>query len=78
MVSMKEPVRLSGVLKGEGHEANCTVSALKVTMPGGAVSAYTRHTVTRVETALPDGRYELIVNGQKIFLRHDGGKWISW
>lgn len=78
MVSMRKPVRFSGVLRGEGHEANCAVSALKVTMPGGAASAYTQFTVNRVESALPDGRYKLTVNGQKILLRHHGGKWISW
>ena len=35
MSSTKETFKLSGVLRGQGQEATCTIQVIKVTVPGG-------------------------------------------
>jgi hypothetical protein len=77
MQSTKERVSFAGILRGEGHEEPCTVSALKVTLPGDGVSAYARYSVSNVSQPLPEGEYQLSVNGRSFALRHRGGKWLS-
>jgi|HubBroStandDraft_5_1064220.scaffolds.fasta_scaffold313616_2 hypothetical protein len=74
--SKREPATLSGVIVGQGEQASCTVSAIKVTGPGGVV-AYARHKVERVSKALPAGDYQLTVNGETTHIRYDGEHWLS-
>lgn len=67
-MSHREIVAFSGVLKNEMHEANCTVMATKVSLPGTGVFAYSHYSIhTDAKTnALPDGVYQLGVNGETI------------
>jgi len=77
MASVKEPVSFVGIIRGQGHEATCTVSALKVTLPGAGVSAYARYSVRAVSQLLPVGDYRLSVNGECFAMRHHAGNWLS-
>jgi hypothetical protein len=77
MASIKEHVSFAGIIKGQGREARCTVSALKVTLPGAGGSAYARYSVRDVSERLPEGEYQLSVNGQAFAMRHQGGHWLS-
>jgi hypothetical protein len=77
MASIKKPVTLAGIIRGQGRVAACTLSAQKVTLPGTDVFAYSRFLVEDVSQALPDGDYELSVNGQSVAMRRQGGHWLS-
>jgi hypothetical protein len=77
MASLMQRVRFPGLLRGEGHEANCTVSATKVSLRGTSVSAYTRYAIDDSSMALPDGFYQLFANGEVIPLRYQGGDWLA-
>lgn len=69
MASIKKPVTFSGTLRGEGHQATCTVSATKVSVPGTGDVAYANYFIERVSQALPDRSYQLTVNGETISAR---------
>jgi hypothetical protein len=71
-------VSFPGILRGEGHEANCTVRAIEVREPGGGSAvALVRHSVHNVSKPLPDGAFQLFANGQVTHLRHQGDHWLS-
>ena len=77
MTSMKERVLLTRRFSGQGHEADCTVSATKVTLPGGP-SAYTRYSVEAGSKALPEGNYQVfLANGETSPVRRHGRDWLS-
>jgi len=72
------PVRLRGVLKGDNGEANCTVTALKVTLPGSSDFQYAKISVASTDTPLPVGVYVLQVAGLTHTMQHTAqGHWIS-
>lgn len=77
MASTRKAVAFPGILKGQGHEATCTVSAVQVTLGGTSVSAYTDCSISNVSRALPDGDYELFANGEKSRVRLKAGFWLS-
>jgi hypothetical protein len=77
MASSREVVRFRGTLRGKGHEADCVVSAIKVSLPGSGVSAYSRYDIVSLSKSVPDGRYDLSVNGQVIALRYQCGHWLA-
>jgi hypothetical protein len=76
MSSIKEHVSFTGIIRGQGHEANCTVTALKMTR-GTGIPAYTRYEVKAVSRPLPEGDYQLTVNGQSFPIRHRGEYWLA-
>lgn len=75
MTSKKEKVTLSGIIAGQGEQASCSVSAIKVT--SGGTFAYAHYSVERVSKALPPGEYQLIVNGETTPVRYDGRHWLA-
>lgn len=77
MQSLKERVSFAGILRGEGYEVPCTVSALKVTQRGTGISAYAQYSVSNISQPLPEGEYQLSVNGQSFAMRNQGGNWLS-
>jgi hypothetical protein len=77
MISPKKLVILSGTIRGQGHEAHCTLSALEVTLPGADFAAYAQYSVRTVSRRLPEGDYEVSVNEQSFAVRHEGGHWLS-
>ncbi len=77
MASMKETVSFSGILRGEGHEAICTVYATKVSLPGTSAVKYANHSIEKVSKTLPDGTYKLSVHGDTIPVKRREGLWLS-
>jgi hypothetical protein len=74
---MKERISFSGKLRGDGHEAECTVSATRVTLPGTSAVALAEYSIQKVSKTLPEGRYQLFAHGEVINLRHHSGQWLS-
>jgi hypothetical protein len=66
--SRRETVVLNAVLRGEGHEKICRVSAVKVTDPTApAYPAYTLPAGIHSDDDFPDGNYEVIISGDHTF-----------
>ena len=57
--SHREPVMMTGRLKGMGREAECTVSAVKVSLPLPNIWEYVNCDIHLAPENLPDGRYEV-------------------
>jgi hypothetical protein len=78
MAGTKEFVSFLAVLRGQGHEATCTLRAILVTEPGGGASELTRLQIVDVSKTLPNGDYQLTVNsGPPMAVRHSDGQWLS-
>jgi hypothetical protein len=78
MASVRERVSFPGILRGGGHETNCTVRATKVSLPGeSSVFEYVDYSVEKVSKPLPDGLYQLLAQGKTISLRYQNGSWLS-
>jgi hypothetical protein len=78
MASTREPVSFPGILRGGGHEANCTVRAIKVCLPGKpSVFEYVSYSIENVSKPLPDGIYELAAQGKTSAVRNNNGDWVS-
>jgi hypothetical protein len=77
MGSTRESVSFPGILRGNGHEANCTVGAAKVSLPGTSVSQLAEYSIIAVEKTLPSGNYELSANGETIPLQYQNGFWTA-
>lgn len=77
MTSKRERVALPGILWGNGYEAECTVLATKVSLPGTDAVAFCEYSVQGVSKKLPEGRYKLSVNAQIIPMRFHSGFWLS-
>ena len=77
MTSTRERVSLPGILRGNGHEVECTVLATKVTLPGANAVAFCQYSVRKVPKNLPEGRYKLSVNAEVIPVRLQGGFWLA-
>jgi hypothetical protein len=76
-MSHKQIVAFSGTIKNDSDEAQCTVMATKVTLPGTGVFAYGQYSVHTVSKSLPVGNYQLTVNGETIPVRHINGAWLA-
>jgi hypothetical protein len=66
----------AGILRGQGHEADCRVSAKRHISTSGAI-AYSRYHVEDWPEELPEGAYQLTVKGQIIPVRLQDGKWFA-
>ena len=78
MASTREPVSFPGILRGGGHEANCTIRAIMVSLPGKpSVFEYVEYSIENVSKPLPDNVYELSANGKTIAVRNQNGNWLS-
>jgi hypothetical protein len=75
MASRRDDVRLPGVLWAGGHEATCVVSATRVSLLGLSAVAYRNYSIEQVSKDLPEGSYQLSVNGEIIPMRHHNGQW---
>jgi hypothetical protein len=78
MASTREPVSFPGKLHGAELEADCTVRATKVSLPDASgVFAYVDYLIENVSKQLPDGLYQLSVNGETISVNRKNGFWLS-
>lgn len=68
---------LSGPLRGMGREAECTVSAVKVSLPGTNLYEYTKLGIHNAPADLPDGPYAVTIEGRTVLVQRRQGAWIS-
>lgn len=74
---MRRRVTFSGILRGEGQEAECTIAASEVSLPGASASALCDYSIQTVSKPLPEGRYRLDARGEIINLRFCEGHWLA-
>ena len=66
---------MSGLLRGNGEIAKCRVSALRVTLTGTKLHIDCQHAIEWVSQSLPEGVYELSVEGKAIEMRYSNYRW---
>jgi hypothetical protein len=77
MASKTENLNLAAVIRGQGKTSRCRVSATKVWSAGTTEYQYIRVDVMTVETLLPDGDYELLMDGRVFPVKLEHGRWSS-
>jgi len=77
MTSQRESVTVPGRLVGMGQDINCTVRALKVSLPGTAEYNYVRPIICDVPADLPDGIYSITFGGKAEMVQRKFGSWIA-
>jgi hypothetical protein len=66
---------MSGVLRGKGESARCNVSALRVTLSGTKLHIDCQHAIEWVSQSLPEGNYDLSIEGKTIEMRYSKDGW---
>lgn len=69
MTFMREPIRMSGTLRGQGQTAQCMVSATRVSLLGTRLSKNCEYAIEWVSRALPLGNYKLAFEGTTVDMR---------
>ena len=77
MASKRESITLPGRLVGMGHDVECRVRAVKVSLPGTAEYNYIRPVIHDVPSDLPDGLYSITFGGKTERVQRQHGAWIS-
>jgi hypothetical protein len=77
MTFTREPVRMSGILRGQGKTARCTVSATRVTLIGTRLSKDCQYVIDWVSKPLPMGDYKLALEDEDrtVNMRHSKDGW---
>jgi hypothetical protein len=75
MALHREVVVLSGRLRGMGREAACTLNAVKVSLPGTVVSHFAKCNIHQAPSDLPDGKYELTFDGERVLFEKRNAVW---
>jgi hypothetical protein len=66
---------MSGTLSAKGLTAFCTVSAMRVALSGTRLFKDCLYSIVWVAKPLPEGNYELSVEGKTVDMRHHKGGW---
>ena len=66
---------MSGILFGKGENARCRVSALRITLFGTKLHIDCQHVIEWVSQPLPEGVFELLIEGKAIEMRHSKDGW---
>jgi hypothetical protein len=78
MASTRERVTFAGIVRGEGREATCTIEATRVSLRGMPGASHTAHwSMVDVSESLPDGKYEVMADGQITKVRLVNGQWLA-
>jgi hypothetical protein len=77
MNSNRETVKLAGRLSGMGNEAECTVSALKVSLPRLNTWEYVKCDIHLAPESLPDGQYRVTFEGRTMQVKKQDGDWVD-
>lgn len=77
MASNIESVLLPAQLAGMNQRVTCSVSAIKVAVPGTDKSNYSRPRIIGAPLDLPDGTYELTFAGRALTVQRRKGAWIG-
>ena len=75
MAFARESMAWSGTLRGGGQTANCTVSALRVTLMGTRIFKDCLYTVLWVSESMPDGDCKLSIDDKTIAMSHSKRGW---
>ena len=75
MTFTRDPVRMSGTLHGSSQKADCTLSAVRVTLSGTRLYKDCEYVVEWVSKALPLGTYRLTVEGKIVDMFHSKDGW---
>jgi hypothetical protein len=77
MASHREAVRIPGQLIGMGHTVQCTVTAIRVSLPGTDKFEYTNPVIGGTPYDLPDGVYELTYGWKTQKVQRQNGAFIA-
>ena len=75
--SRREAVMMAGRLRGMGREAECTVSAVKVSLPLLNVWEYVKCDIHLAPQDLPDGAYKVTFEGRTMQVNKLYGEWLD-
>jgi hypothetical protein len=75
--SHRETVMMTGRLKGMGREAECTISAIKVSLPQLNIWEYVKCDIHLAPEDLPDGRYEVTFENKTMEVKLLDGFWVD-
>lgn len=75
MTFTRDQVRMSGTLHGRNQKADCTLSAVRVALPGTRLYKDCEYVVEWVSKALPLGTYRLAVEGKIVNMFHSTDGW---
>ena len=75
--SHRETVMMTGRLKGMGREAECTLSAVKISLPLINIWEYVNCDIHFAPENLPDGQYEVTFEGRTIQVKKLDGYWLD-
>lgn len=75
--SHRETVMMTGRLKGMGREAECAVSAVKVSLPHLNIWEYVNCDIHLAPENLPDGRYDVTFEGKTMAVKLLDGFWVD-
>lgn len=73
---MRSIVKVHGLLRGMGREAECDMLAIRETCPG-RLPAYLRCSVMEAPPELPDGEYSVSFGAQMVPVKKLGGLWLA-
>ena len=68
---------MTGRLKGMGREAECTVSAVKLSLPLLNIWEYVRCDIYLAPEDLPDGAYNVTFEGRTMKMKKLDGYWLD-
>ena len=71
----REPIRMSGVMRGNGQSAKCMVSAVRVILDGTQLFKDCKYSVEWLSEPLLEGDYKLLFSGMIIGMRLSKEGW---
>jgi hypothetical protein len=74
---MRSVVLIHGVLRGMGQESNCEMLALKETDSLTRRTTYSRCSVIKADSDLPDGEYIVAFQSNTVSVRREGSLWLA-
>ena len=77
MASHRETVMLAGRLRGMGRDVECSVNAVRVSLPNSYEYEYARMMILNEPKDLPDGQYEVTSDGRTSKVQRKFGAWIA-
>lgn len=77
MASLREIRMWAGTLRGMGREADCLVSAVKVSLAGTGSAHYAKFQIQNPPRDLPEGQYQVTFGGQIATVQKTNGFWLA-
>lgn len=77
MASHRGIDKMTGWLRGMNREAECVVNVFTMASPGTNDSRLMRFTMETFPADLPDGQYQLTLEGETKSVEKRDGKWLA-